>query len=210
MGLSFDNTQALSEGWAISDCGNHPSGPWQLQRLDEAAIFCADADAWIHVGRQAAQGSEYHKSALRFIREHSPREFTFIFTHSGMADFEGTLDMPNYMDGEWHLWTSGKQPVPDDVEVEALWINPETKASRCFIADADDIAWVGDATPSGAPIHSFRVLPKKPTYHKATIEILVQGKDAEEAGDELAAVLQHLNWRQIEGPKLHSGAGFRA
>ena len=75
----FDNTQAFAEGWAIFHCGNHSHGPWQLQQMDDKDEFPNDFDgdeeAWTFVITKATEGSDYHKEALRFIRDHNSDEF---------------------------------------------------------------------------------------------------------------------------------------
>lgn len=73
----FDNRQAASEGWAIWECFGD-GAPFKLCRDDEAEVFADDGDAWAHVLTKAEEGSEYHMSALAFLREHSPEEFQAI------------------------------------------------------------------------------------------------------------------------------------
>lgn len=65
---AFDNTRAFSEGWALFNDG-------ELQRLDEGSYtderdpsgepeFASDLEAYGYVCACAANGSQYHKSAL--------------------------------------------------------------------------------------------------------------------------------------------------
>lgn len=78
----FDSTQAMEESWAIFQCFGSQAGDWQLQKLDEERVFDTDDQAWDFVIRKAAEGSEYHLSALRFIREHCDDEFERLVNHA--------------------------------------------------------------------------------------------------------------------------------
>lgn len=83
MMADFDNTQAMREGWCISDCGSYHDTlgnprPYQLQRLDELEVFDGDQEAWAFVKQKANEGSEYHKSALNFLCAHAPHEYAQI------------------------------------------------------------------------------------------------------------------------------------
>lgn len=66
--MSFDNTQAMKEGWDLFDV----DGRIQLQRIDqpddgdEKPKFPSDADAIIFVALQA-QTSAYHYGALDLV-----------------------------------------------------------------------------------------------------------------------------------------------
>lgn len=71
-------TQAQQEGWDIFDTHGSDSGPWQLQRLDDASEFpgakqlASDAEAW----RLVFEGhAPHHVSAREFIRVHNPMEY---------------------------------------------------------------------------------------------------------------------------------------
>lgn len=81
----FDNTQAMAEGWAISECLGHDL-PWQLQQMDDKEEFPnpfqGDGDAWTFVITKAAEGSDYHKDALRFLRDHCAEEFEDLVIHA--------------------------------------------------------------------------------------------------------------------------------
>lgn len=55
--MSFDNTRAFLEGWALFNDGD-------LQRLDETERFSCDAEARGYVRGRADQGSRYHRQAL--------------------------------------------------------------------------------------------------------------------------------------------------
>ena len=71
--VNFDNTRALAEGWDLFDV----EGRLQLQRIDDPSAelslgydqpkFDTDADAIIHVAKQADAGSAYHREALYLI-----------------------------------------------------------------------------------------------------------------------------------------------
>jgi|JI10StandDraft_1071094.scaffolds.fasta_scaffold671714_3 hypothetical protein len=84
---TFDNRQAITEGWSIFHVYGSES-PWQLQRLDypgadepdgpRPAAFEADEAAWEFVRERARNGSAYHQDALRFLREHSPKEWAVV------------------------------------------------------------------------------------------------------------------------------------
>ena len=71
----FDNTQAATEGWCISECHGSDNGPYQLQRDDEAEVFASDDEAWLFVFRKVAEGSEYHRQAILFLEKESPFEY---------------------------------------------------------------------------------------------------------------------------------------
>lgn len=81
---TFDNTQALTEGWAIfyvvgtDDCGSH-----RIERCDEADKFPDDKAAWHHVFREAFWGSRYHREALTFIHRTNSCEFTRMAEYIG-------------------------------------------------------------------------------------------------------------------------------
>lgn len=74
----FDATRAIEEGWSIFSVGGNA---YQLQRLDEAEVFKSDEDAWKFVWDKAQEGSFYHQSALNFIHENSPLEWSAIERH---------------------------------------------------------------------------------------------------------------------------------
>lgn len=71
----FDGAQAEREGWGIFDCDGSENGPWQLQKIDERNVFETDLSAWQYVVNMALAGSAYHRSAIDYLREHSPAEF---------------------------------------------------------------------------------------------------------------------------------------
>lgn len=76
---NFDNSQAMSEGWAVfHTTGTNDDGDFRIERLDEEAIFADDQAAWDHVIEKAAQCSAYHQNALRFIRRHNETEFALL------------------------------------------------------------------------------------------------------------------------------------
>ncbi len=69
--MTWDNTQAHSEGWGLFDAERS----LQLQRLDEAEVFVGDEGAWRLVLQRASYGSAYHCGALDILRIHSNTEF---------------------------------------------------------------------------------------------------------------------------------------
>jgi hypothetical protein len=74
----FDNTQAESEGWSIFVCFGSENGQFQIQRIDEMEVFSSDDEAWELVVSKARSGSEYHRSALQYLRESNPIEWDSI------------------------------------------------------------------------------------------------------------------------------------
>jgi hypothetical protein len=89
--VSFDNTQAFTEGWGIFEVGPGTEasfiekyGRWSLDRLAEGntcgpVVFGEDADqAWGHVVTKALEGSAYHQGAIQFLRQHNPLEIDFM------------------------------------------------------------------------------------------------------------------------------------
>ena len=67
--MEFEDTQAMGEGWLITDDAEP-----QLQKLDESTVFRDDVEAWLHVYAQAQAGSAYHQQALAFLADRNPRE----------------------------------------------------------------------------------------------------------------------------------------
>jgi hypothetical protein len=77
---------AAKEGWTVSDCDGSENGtPYQLQALDEAAVFVDDSAAWLHVVTNARNGDALAIKALEFIRDFSPKEYDYISKHVGTA-----------------------------------------------------------------------------------------------------------------------------
>ncbi len=74
----FDNRRAAREGWSIFTCYGSENGTYQLQRCDDRVKFKSDDAAWKFVVGNAKAGSKYHKSALRYLRLHGPKEFKAI------------------------------------------------------------------------------------------------------------------------------------
>lgn len=74
----FDNTQADTEGWAIFECSGSQNGTFQICKCDDQDTFEDDEKAWAHVVGKAREGSEYHRNALIYIRQHNPIEFHSI------------------------------------------------------------------------------------------------------------------------------------
>lgn len=82
---AFDNQQAEQEGWAVFEATS--TSPFQIQSFDNAddrkiatgaVVPTTDDEAWALVVMQALAGSAYHLSALKFLKEHSPLEFSDI------------------------------------------------------------------------------------------------------------------------------------
>lgn len=71
---------ALSEGWAIFETKGSDGGPWQLQRIDDAAEapgskqLESDDAAWLIVFTGQLP---HHKAACDFIRVHNPLEYNW-------------------------------------------------------------------------------------------------------------------------------------
>lgn len=69
---------AVKEGWNIWECFGSSSGPWQIQRLDDAADYPgsvqleSDDDAWRLV---ISGGQAHHRAALDFIKAHNDIEY---------------------------------------------------------------------------------------------------------------------------------------
>lgn len=81
---TFDNTQALTEGWGVFfTTGTDDCGDYRIERWDEADEFPDDSSAWIHVFREAFWGSLYHREALTFIRRTNSCEFTRMAEYIG-------------------------------------------------------------------------------------------------------------------------------
>jgi hypothetical protein len=67
--VNFDNVQAITEGWLITT--RDDEGPYQLQKDDAQNTFPNDVQAWAFVFTQAESGSDYHKSAVEFLKENN-------------------------------------------------------------------------------------------------------------------------------------------
>lgn len=74
----FDNTQAVSEGWAIFESAGSADGRWQLQADAETGLLPDDAVAWRLVVHKARARSDYHLRALAWLRRHNLAEFDRI------------------------------------------------------------------------------------------------------------------------------------
>lgn len=75
----YDEAVAEAEGWFISYApGNSDGTIWRLERRDEAPLFESDGDAHRHVVTKAAEGSEYHRACLAFLRDHEPVEHGIV------------------------------------------------------------------------------------------------------------------------------------
>lgn len=78
-----DPDLADAEGWNVflaegSIQNKDGDRPYQLQRVDERAVFDGDAAAWKHVYDQAHAGSALHQRALNHLRAESLPEFEAI------------------------------------------------------------------------------------------------------------------------------------
>lgn len=80
MMTAFNNTQAMTEGWAISACIGVEEN-WRLEKIDEQDKFDSDINAWLFVGKKAIEGSVYHIRALKFLEVNEPAEFELIQNH---------------------------------------------------------------------------------------------------------------------------------
>ena len=70
----FDQTQAESEGWCVTECTGssyYPDGWMDIQKNDESEMFENDWDALAFVALRAASGSPYHRAAIRFAEKHN-------------------------------------------------------------------------------------------------------------------------------------------
>ena len=64
--------QAYAEGWCVSQCSGSQYTPedwFALQRLEEVSYFNSDWEALAYVTKQAAAGSEYHRSAMLYMEQ---------------------------------------------------------------------------------------------------------------------------------------------
>ena len=62
--------QAYTEGWCAATCIGSQEVPeeWtEIQRCDEQEVFTSDFEALAFVAGRAAEGSEYHRSALQWV-----------------------------------------------------------------------------------------------------------------------------------------------
>jgi hypothetical protein len=74
---TFDQRQALAEGWCLMFCDGR--GVIEVQRDDEAnmasrpalglPVFEYDEDAFQYVAKRAAEGSLYHQQALAIVEQ---------------------------------------------------------------------------------------------------------------------------------------------
>src|SRR3546814_10140961 len=84
---AFDNRQSHGEDWGIfALCAIGRADPFQLQGVDADEIFASDEDAWRHVAARGAEGSEYHRSALDFLRDNSPGEYAALIAAIGARE----------------------------------------------------------------------------------------------------------------------------
>lgn len=75
----YDETISEAEGWFISHApGNGDGTIWRLERRDEDPLFESDIAAHRHVVAKAAEGSEYHRACLAFLRDHEPVEYAIV------------------------------------------------------------------------------------------------------------------------------------
>ena len=75
-----DQREAGSEGWDLFECGGDHA-PFELERIDEMAVFADDAAAWKHVIAKVKVGSPLHCRAMAFLFENSPDEYYEVMKH---------------------------------------------------------------------------------------------------------------------------------
>jgi hypothetical protein len=80
---SENREAAAAQGWGIFETDGSENGtPYQLQRIDDpefgVPVLDNDDAAWCLVRIRAANGDELAKSALAYLKEHSPAEFGFV------------------------------------------------------------------------------------------------------------------------------------
>ena len=62
------NEISTKEGWIISYSeGTHRGNGYHIEKYEEAGIFETDRDAVEHVFGLAAQGSQFHREAIKLL-----------------------------------------------------------------------------------------------------------------------------------------------
>lgn len=131
----FNNDPNRDEGWlVVRTSGTNDIGDWRIERIDHRSVFQKDDAAWTHVIDMAVfKGSEHHKAALRFIRDHNETEWVLIENHAGAMGFNrlGALIKPNTK--AWAL------AVCADGEIEVSLHKTEEDAQNAFMRDLYEI-----------------------------------------------------------------------
>ena len=76
--IQLINTIAKEEGWGIFYCEGSDSGDYQVQRIDDDAVFDNDIDAIRFVNKLACLGSSVHKQTIKLIYLLNPNELNLI------------------------------------------------------------------------------------------------------------------------------------
>lgn len=75
---SFTHPNAeQAKGWWVCDTDEGP----QLQTVNEEGRFSTDNQAWLHVWKEATQGTPIALAALNFLEKHNPREYENIVAY---------------------------------------------------------------------------------------------------------------------------------
>ena len=80
-----DTIESNIDGWGLFWTYDEPGyEPYQLQKIDDPElhdsrnVFEDDVYAWEHVFNKAQEESPLHKKALKFLKEHSIKEYNTI------------------------------------------------------------------------------------------------------------------------------------
>jgi hypothetical protein len=84
--MAFDHIQARNERSGKFDFDCSENDPSQLHKCDDSELFMDDLAAWKLVARRAAEGSEYHRAVLTFLKEHNPLGFAEVDPGAGTMD----------------------------------------------------------------------------------------------------------------------------
>jgi hypothetical protein len=78
-----DRAAVEAEGWDIFETTSEGHAPFEIERIDEAAVFPSDDEAWLHVCAQAKRpiAGRRHRKALAFLAAHAPEEYEAIRTY---------------------------------------------------------------------------------------------------------------------------------
>ena len=78
------------EGWGIYDTDLGP----QVQTADEDGpqVFETDEDAMHFILTQAASGSVYHVTVLRWLKQHAPDEYAYMMSFREPGEEPGASD----------------------------------------------------------------------------------------------------------------------
>ncbi len=73
------------EGWNVFSSFGSENGDWQIQKVDDPddgmPRFESDNAVWLHVYRRAGEGSQLHKDALAYVKEHNRMEYDSIMKY---------------------------------------------------------------------------------------------------------------------------------